>query len=78
MERQRRREEHERESIADAVKKKDPLFDLSGMEGEVTDGVVITWRIILVSKRLGSPPFRSHLDHLEGEQLKFQCGFPRR
>jgi len=43
VERQRRREEHERESIADAVKKKDPLSDLSGMEGEVTDGVVITW-----------------------------------
>ena len=29
---------------------------------------VYTWRIIPISKWLGSPPFISHLGHLEGEQ----------
>ena len=28
-----------------------------------------TWRIIQISKWLGSPPFKDHLGDLEGEQL---------
>ena len=31
-----------------------------------------TWRIIPLSKWLGSPPFISHLGHLEGEQHHFE------
>ena len=44
------------------------MHDLIEQASDLDDKQHVTWWIIPVSKWRGSPPFISHLGHLEGEQ----------